>query len=121
MSRFSATLREHARYPSNQGLLEDADAMGQASVNGHPPFITIYLKFAADRVTQARFAAHGCGVTTAACSVLTELVTDLSQQECLALTHADVERALDGLPPDKAHCGKVAVMALHDALKDKAQ
>ena len=120
MSRFSATLREHARYPSNQGRLADADAIGQASVNGQPPYITIYLKFKDDRVSQARFEAHGCGVTTAACSVLTELVTDLSQDQCLALTSADVERALEGLPPDKAHCGKVAVLALHDALKDKA-
>lgn len=117
MPRFSETLREHAQYPCNQGAIDDADLVGKASLNGNPPFITIYLSIADDVVVQAGFEAAGCGVTTAICSVTTELIEGTSLEKCHSLTVDEVCVSLEGVPPDKLHCVHVVLKALGNALE----
>jgi len=116
MPRFSETLLEHARYPSNQGAIADADLKGVASLNGNPPFITIYLLLQDDRIVKAGFEAAGCGVTTAVCSVATERLEGLTLLECKALDADEVCKMLEGVPPDKLHCVSVVLRALENAL-----
>ena len=96
--------------------MPDADLIGQASLNGNPPFITIYLSVQDDKVKRAAFDAHGCGVTTALCSVTTELVVGKSIAECRLLTIDQVCAAVDGVPPDKNHCAHVCLKALLNAV-----
>ena len=117
MPRFSSTVKEYARYPINQGEPETFDLKGQASVNGSPPFVAIFLRLEEDLVVEARHTSHGCGVTTAACSVLTEMAMGKSTQQCLQITCDDLLEELEGLPPDKQHCAKIATSALHNAVQ----
>lgn len=116
MPRFSERLREHAQYPSNQGVIAGADFFGKASLNGNPPFITIYLSICDDTVVKASFEAAGCGVTTAICSVTTELLEGRTLAGCRQLDIDLVCKSLDGVPPDKRHCVHVVLKALSNAL-----
>ena len=116
MPRFSPTLLEHARYPSNQQVMKDANLVGKASLNGSPPFITIFLAVSDNTITKATFEAHGCGVTTAVCSVTTELIVGKTIEDCRLLTVDDVCEELEGVPPDKLHCVHVGLKALHNAV-----
>lgn len=116
MPRFSETLREHAQYPSNQGAFAGAELVGKASLNGNPPFITLYLSVSGETVSRAGFEAAGCGVTTAICSVTTELLEGKTIEECAALNVEQVCESLDGVPPDKRHCVHVVLKALSNAL-----
>jgi len=116
MPRFSETLREHAQYPSNQGPIVGADLVGKASLNCNPPYITLYLKVSDDVITRAGFESAGCGVTTAICSVTTELIEGTSLEDCKLITVDQVCQRLDGVPPDKRHCVLVVLKALNNAL-----
>ena len=118
MPRFSSTLMEHARYPSNQGVLENATHFGKASLNGNPPFITLYLVVSDFKIEQAKFQAGGCGVTTAVCSATTELITGLTLEECKAIEKEAICDELEGVPPDKMHCIHVVLKALAVALDE---
>jgi len=116
MPRFSETLREHAQYPSNQGALSEHDLVGKASLNGNPPFVTIYLSVNDDVVAKAGFEAAGCGVTTAICSVTTELLEGKTLDDCESLNVEQVCDSLDGVPADKRHCVHVVLKALSNAV-----
>lgn len=116
MSRFSETLREHAQYPNNMGILADADAVGKCSLNGYPPFVTFYVKASDNRISAIRFTADGCGVTIAACSALTCIVEDMPLSNCFHLNESDIVAELDGVPPDKSHSPTVALAGFLDAI-----
>lgn len=116
MSRFSETLMDHFQSPRNRGRLEGADASGVAGVPGQGRYLVLYVKLDRQRIAQAKYECQGCGVTIACGSVLTELVTDRSIEECEALTSADLVAALDGVPADRGDCPEFAMHALYDVL-----
>ena len=117
MSRFSDTLMDHFQAPRNEGRLDSADAIGVAGVPGQGRYIVIYLRIVQGHVASARFQCHGCGVTIACGSALTELIEGRTCQECWALTPDDLTKALDGLPPDKGDRAGFAIHALREALR----
>lgn len=117
MSRFSDTLMDHFQAPRNMGRLDTADATGVAGSPGRGRFIVFHIRAAGDKVLDSRFEAHGCGVTIACGSVVTELIAGLTLGECHSLSPPDVVAALDGIPPDKQDCAAFAVHALQDALR----
>ena len=108
---------EHFQSPTNRGVIECPTVIGKGSLDGYPPFVTIYLRLESDRVTAVTFEAEGCGVTIACGSMLTELIVGRSLFECRRLSPQDLITALDGVPADKEHCVNVAILALRDALE----
>lgn len=119
--RFSGLVYEHFSEPRNYGALAEATSIGHAAGGGAGARMAIYLRVDCDVVEQATFTAFGCGVTIACGSMLTELVTGRSIEECARLTVAALSEALDGVPADKAHCPALALTALRDALSGGAQ
>jgi NifU-like protein involved in Fe-S cluster formation len=117
MSRFSETLMDHFQSPMSRGAMELPHLVGKGSLDGYPPFLTLYLRLEGDRVVDATFEAEGCGVTIACGSVLTEVVRGGSLAKCGQITVRDLAAALDGLPVGKEYCAEVAIRALKDALR----
>jgi nitrogen fixation NifU-like protein len=120
MSRFSDTLMEHFQSPANRESMAAPDLVGQGSLDGYFPFVTLYLRITGQRVADGTFEAEGCGVTIACGSMLTELVHGRSLAECRQLTAHALAEALDGIPPGKEYCAEVAIRALQDAIKRSA-
>ena len=110
MPRFSQVLLEHARYPCNHEAMKNADLVGRASINGNPPFISIFLAVSENTVKRATFEAQGCGVTTAICSVTTEMIVGKTIEECRLLTIDAICTELEGVPSDKMHCAHIGTM-----------
>jgi hypothetical protein len=79
---------------------------------GGAPTMTNYLRWNGDQVAAATFEAAGCGVTIAACSMLTETVRGRIRAEFLAITVDDLDAALGGLPAYKRYCAALALEAL---------
>ena len=121
MSQYSAKMLEHFHSPRNAGALADADIVGRGNLDGRPPTTEIYAKIANDVIQRAGFTTFGCGASIACSSVLTELITGRSLAECRGLSGQELLAALDGLPPDKAYCAKIALAALHDLISQWLQ
>lgn len=116
MAYYSSILLDHAAAPRNAGPLDSPDVIGRSSLAGKAPFIAFHVRIDCDHVTSAGFQTNGCGVAIAACSALTELVRGKSLAGCRRLRSTDVAVALDGIPPEKEFCARLAVEALQDAL-----
>jgi nitrogen fixation NifU-like protein len=117
MSRFSDILMDHFNSPRNSGRLESPDRVGVAGTPGRGPFLVLTLRVQNATVTDAKCDTHGCGVTIAAGSMLTEMITNRALPECRSITAEQLAQALGGVPPDKAHAPALAVAALQDALR----
>jgi NifU-like protein involved in Fe-S cluster formation len=117
MSRFSETLMDHFQSPMNRGAMEQAYLVGKGSLDGYPPFLTLYLRTDGNRVVDAKYEAKGCGVTMACGSVLTELIRGHTLADSRQINADDLSQALDGLPSGKECCAEVAIRALKDALR----
>jgi NifU-like protein involved in Fe-S cluster formation len=120
MSRFSDTLMERFQTPANRGAIEFPDVIGRGSLDGYPPFVTLYLRVNGDRIANASFEAEGCGVTIACGSMLTELVQGRNFGDCREITVHELAHALGGIPAGKEYCADVAIRALKDAMKESA-
>src|SRR5512140_2325172 len=101
MSRFSDTLMDHFQSPRNSGRLEDPAFVGLAGVPGQGRYLVLYVRISDSSISHARFECHGCGVTIACGSALTELITGRTLDECAQLTTRELVDALDGVPPDR--------------------
>ena len=112
MARFSETLMEHFQSPRNSGRMESPDVVGLAGVPGQGRYLVLYVRLAGEQISQAQFECHGCGVTIACGSILTELISGKALTDCERLTAADLVEALDGVPPDRGDCPEFAIHAL---------
>jgi NifU-like protein involved in Fe-S cluster formation len=108
---------EHFQSPSNRGAMDSPHMVGQSSLDGRAPFIKVYIRTHKESVIEARFEASGCGVTIAACSMMTELMVGKRLPECLiqVTPQALVEKL--GIPSDKFYCAELAVRAMRDGIK----
>jgi nitrogen fixation NifU-like protein len=113
---YSETVLDHAENPRNQGVLADANARGYQMNPVCGDTLALTLRIDDGRITAARFQTEGCTASLATSSVITELVTGLSLDEALALTHEDVSEAVGGLPASKLHSAALVIGALHRAI-----
>jgi nitrogen fixation protein NifU and related proteins len=116
VSQFSDVLMDHFNSPRNSGRMETPDRVGIAGTPGRGPYVALYLRLAADVISEARFQTHGCGVSVACGSMLTEMITGRAASECLELSPDHLSEALEGVPATKLHCPVLAVAALKNAL-----
>lgn len=116
--RYSDTVMDHFMNPRNTGALTDCDGIGRIGTSDCGDSLQVWIKVQDDRLAAVRHQVFGCPAAIAACSMMTELATGLTLAEALALTDADVAKALGGLPPEKEHCSNLAATALHKAIEN---
>src|SRR5262245_17110822 len=117
MSRFSDIVMDHFNSPRNRRQMETPDRIGIAGTPGNGPYLILMLRVQGNRVTDAACQTHGCGVTIASGSMLTEMITNCSLDACREISTEDLTKALGGVPSDKAHGPVLAVAALRQALQ----
>lgn len=117
MGKFSETLTEHAMAPVNRGRLDTPHLVGRCGDEERPPYLVIELRVVEGRVTEAKFHTYLCGVAIACGSMLTQMITGRSIDECRTVTSEMLIVALGGVPEEKLYCPAMAVAALRDALK----
>src|SRR4029077_10952953 len=100
MSRFSETLMDHFQSPRNRARMESPDVVGMAGVPGQGRYLALYVRIREGQVSKAQYDCHGCGVTIACGSALTELMMGRTIEDCTEITTRDLVTALDGVPPD---------------------
>ena len=115
MSRPSDQVLDHVDHPPNVGRIDDADAVGQSSLDGRAPYTHMYLRISDGRIEGIKFQTFGCGFSIAACSAVTEMAKGGMMTECLSISADKVIESLGHVPEDRQFCAELAVKALHDA------
>ena len=115
---YSDLVKEHFKNPKNVGMIENADAIGEAGSLACGDKLKLFLKIEEDKIVDAKFQTFGCGSAVASSSILTEMVIGKTVEEAKDITNKEIADALGGLPPAKMHCSVMGREALEDALKN---
>lgn len=115
--QYTDKVLEHFRNPHNQGVIEDADAVGQEGNPQCGDIMKIYLKIKNDVIDDIKFETLGCAAAIAVSSALTDAAKGKTLDEAIAITKNDVVESLGGLPSPKIHCSMLGVDALRQAIK----
>ena len=115
--QYTQKVLDHFKKPHNQGVIKNADAVGQAGNPVCGDVMKIYLKVKNNKIADVKFETLGCAAAIAVSSSLTDLVKGLTLEDALAVTKDRIVEDLGGLPPVKIHCSMLGVEALHEAIK----
>ena len=108
---------DHYRNPRNQGTLEDADVSCELDNPVCGDVVRLDVRLENGRVSEARFNGHGCVISMASASILTEEILGKTVEELQALQDEDVFRMLGiTLGPVRAKCGLLPLRVLHEGL-----
>jgi len=118
--RYSETLIEHFRHPRNAGMMRDPDGVGESEHAECMDLARVFLRVREGRIEDVRFQTYGCGPTIAASSAATELIRGTALADVLELADAQVDAAVGGLPPERAHAAQVVAAAIRAAARDAA-
>ncbi len=131
---YQELILEHNRSPRNHGELHDATghAHGKNPLCGDE--VSVWLHTTGDVVDRVTFTGHGCAISRASASMMTQALTGKTRAEALAIFerfHGMVtgttpldEQALGKLKvfagvsrfPARVKCASLAWHAFHDAL-----
>jgi len=116
---YSETLLDHFRHPRNYGDLPSADITYESFNPLCGDRIRIALKLN-DRVVQdARFKGDGCAISTAAASLLTEMIAGANLEQLSSLPDDRLISALESnIQPARVQCALLPLEALRAGLKN---
>jgi nitrogen fixation protein NifU and related proteins len=115
---YSQKVLKHFKKPLNQGVIKDADAVGEVGNPVCGDVMKIYLKIKNNTIKDIKFETLGCAAAIAVSSVLTDIVKGKTIEQALKITKDKIVKDLGGLPPQKVHCSMLGVEALHKAIEN---
>lgn len=116
---YSETLLDHFRHPRNYGDLPAADISYESFNPLCGDRIRILVKLDDRTVQDARFKGDGCAISTAAASLLTEIIRGANLEELSSLPDDRLISALESnIQPARIQCALLPLEALRAGLKD---
>jgi nitrogen fixation NifU-like protein len=116
---YSDVLLDHFRHPRNYGGLNAPDVSYESFNPLCGDRIRIELKLDRAIVQEARFKGDGCAISTAAASLLTEILTGASLEQVKTITDDELISALQSdIKPARRQCALLPLEALRNGLKD---
>jgi len=108
---------DHYRHPRNQGMIEDADVSETLDNPVCGDVVRIDLRLQSEKVEDVCFSGHGCVISMAAASMLTEAVQGRTIEQLRAMTENDVFEML-GVPLGvvRAKCALLPLRVLQAGL-----
>lgn len=107
---YQEVIFDHNRKPRNFHSLEDANHVAR----GHNPLcgdeLTVFLRVVDDTIADVSFEGHGCAISKASASLMTEAVKGRPIAEVEALFR-DFHALLTDVPPADRDFGKLQVLA----------
>ena len=116
---YSDLLLDHFRHPRNYGSLDTPDVSYEEFNPLCGDRIRIELKLDQSTVTEARFKGNGCAISTAAASLLTELLIGLQIEAIATLSDEQLIAALESdIQPARIQCALLPLEAVRAGLKE---
>ncbi|KKQ79589.1 MAG: hypothetical protein UT02_C0030G0012 [Parcubacteria group bacterium GW2011_GWC2_38_7] len=120
---YSKVLMDHFQSPHNQGIIANADGVGEVGNIRCGDIMKIYIDVdkkenGDEYLKDVKFETLGCAAAIAASSVLTDLAKGRTLDEALAITKDDIVKVLEDVPPLKYHCSILAEEGLKKAIEE---
>ena len=116
---YSDLLLDHFRHPRNYGSLDTPDVSYEEFNPLCGDRIRVELKLDQSTVTAARFKGDGCAISTAAASLLTELLIGLRIEAIATLSDDQLIAALESdIQPVRIQCALLPLEAVRAGLKE---
>jgi nitrogen fixation NifU-like protein len=116
---YSNTLLDHFRHPRNYGSLDTPDISNEQFNPLCGDRIRIELKLNESTVNEARFKGDGCAISTAAASLLTELILGEDIAQLTDFPDARLISALESdIQPARLQCALLPLQALREGLRN---
>ena len=116
---YSDILLDHFRHPRNYGSLDAPDVSNEQFNPLCGDRIRIELKLEQSKVVAARFKGDGCAISTAAASLLTELIRGEDLTQLAGFPDERLVSALESnIPPARLQCALLPLLALREGLKN---
>lgn len=111
---------DHYNNPRNKGELEDPDMLVNGGNPGCGDVVTLFVKLDdRDRIRDIKFDGHGCTISMAAASFLTEMVQGKTLAEVQAMDYAEL---IDTLGRDvvqsRLRCATLAMDTLQGGARE---
>jgi nitrogen fixation NifU-like protein len=114
---YSDMVLEHYRHPRNRGRLADADATAEAANPLCGDVIRFEITVKGSTIAAARFSGDACAISTAAASLLTELVSRKPLDQAADFTDEMMIASLEAdIPPARVRCALLPLEALRQCL-----
>jgi len=125
---YSPKVLKHFKNPHNQGVIKNADAIGQEGNPTCGDVMRMYLKVGQKAVGKSKLAKKepfikdikfetlGCAAAIAVSSALTDLAKGKTLKAAQKINKDQIVKNLGGLPVQKVHCSMLGVDALHQAI-----
>ena len=109
---YQEVILDHSRKPRNRGALENASARADGSNPLCGDELTLYVDVEGGVVREACFEGHGCAISTASASLMTEAVRGKTTQQARALFERFRSTLLSGPGSeiDVSDLGKLAAL-----------
>jgi nitrogen fixation protein NifU and related proteins len=101
---------DHSSHPHNFGTLEHADEQIELNNPTCGDVITLQLAMEDGVIKQAKFSGHGCSISTASASMMTDVIIGKTKDEALALAKEFSLLVQDKIEPNEAHLGEAVVL-----------
>ena len=116
---YSDILLDHFRHPRNYGSLTAPDISNEQFNPLCGDRIRLELKLNQSIVSEARFKGDACAISTAAASLLTELILGKDIAELAGISDARLISALESdIQPARLQCALLPLQALREGLKN---
>jgi nitrogen fixation NifU-like protein len=106
---YQEVIIDHSKRPRNFRVLDG----GARQAEGFNPLcgdqVTVYVDLQGDKVRDVAFQGHGCAISTASASVMTETLKGKSVSEAESLFHTFHDLVTGKSQRDAAELGKLAV------------
>lgn len=120
---YNKKVLDHFNNPRNQGIIKDADGVGQVGNPVCGDIMKIYIRIDQNKKNQEiikdiKFETLGCGAAIATSSILTEMAKGKTIKMASKIGKLDIAKKLGGLPKPKLHCSILAHEGLAEAIKN---
>lgn len=116
---YSATLLDHFRHPRNYGSLDAPDISNEQFNPLCGDRIRLEVKLKEARVSEVGFKGDACAISTAATSLLTEIILGQDVEQLAEITDQQLISALESdIQPARLQCALLPLQALREGLKN---
>ena len=96
---YTQLIIDHQKNPRNYGILEEKDKEVHLTNSSCGDEIFLQVKLVQNKIKDIAFYGHGCAISTASASIMTELVKGESKEKALRLYEEFLEMVRTGKEP----------------------